>query len=66
MLMQNKLQDLFSAKPKPEQLLDEVSYVGIIRFIKDNKCKNIITMAGAGISTCEYLSSSSTLLSPCV
>ncbi|XP_049858280.1 NAD-dependent protein deacetylase sirtuin-2 [Schistocerca gregaria] len=34
-----------------EKILEESSVDGIIKYIKDSKCKNIITMAGAGIST---------------
>ena len=41
---------------KPEQLLEEVSLDGVVQFIQSGKCKNIVTLAGAGISTCEYLS----------
>ncbi|RZC40179.1 SIR2 domain containing protein [Asbolus verrucosus] len=33
------------------KVLDEVSLDGIVDYIKKNNCKNIITMAGAGIST---------------
>ena len=33
------------------QVLDDVSLDGVVKFIKSEKCKNIITMAGAGIST---------------
>ena len=36
--------------PKPK-VLDEVSFEGIIKYIKDGKAQNIITLAGAGIST---------------
>lgn len=35
------------------QVLDEVSVDGIVDYIKKKNCKNIITMAGAGISTCK-------------
>lgn len=35
------------------QILDDVSVDGIVDFIKKKDCKNIITMAGAGISTCK-------------
>ncbi|XP_045460989.1 NAD-dependent protein deacetylase sirtuin-2 isoform X2 [Harmonia axyridis] len=35
----------------PISLLDEQSLDGIVKYIQENKCKNIITMAGAGIST---------------
>ncbi|XP_060574816.1 NAD-dependent protein deacetylase sirtuin-2-like [Ruditapes philippinarum] len=40
-----------SDEPKPESVLDEVSFEGIARYFKSDKCKNIVTMAGAGIST---------------
>ncbi|ELT94099.1 hypothetical protein CAPTEDRAFT_227953 [Capitella teleta] len=43
--------NLFQSAPKVEQLLSEVNYDGIIKYIQDGKCTNIITMAGAGIST---------------
>ncbi|XP_044744489.1 NAD-dependent protein deacetylase sirtuin-2-like isoform X1 [Coccinella septempunctata] len=33
------------------QILDEQSLDGIVKYIQENKCQNIITMAGAGIST---------------
>ncbi|CAH0551911.1 unnamed protein product [Brassicogethes aeneus] len=40
-------------KPSVEKVkvLDEVSLDGIVKYIKEKQCKNIITMAGAGIST---------------
>ncbi|CAK1583406.1 unnamed protein product [Parnassius mnemosyne] len=34
-----------------EQVLEEVSLEGIVKWIKSEKCKNIITLSGAGIST---------------
>ncbi|XP_046401898.1 NAD-dependent protein deacetylase sirtuin-2 [Ischnura elegans] len=34
-----------------EKVLDEPTLDGIVKYIQDQKCKNIITMAGAGIST---------------
>ncbi|XP_069117706.1 NAD-dependent protein deacetylase sirtuin-2-like isoform X2 [Argopecten irradians] len=37
--------------PPPVQLLDTLDLDGIVNFIKGGKCQNIITMAGAGIST---------------
>ncbi|MCL4117565.1 UNVERIFIED_CONTAM: hypothetical protein GTU68_039309 [Idotea baltica] len=51
-----KLQSFFGQKLKLEekevpQILDEVSIDGIVSYIKSGKCKNIVTMAGAGIST---------------
>lgn len=48
-----KQMNLNDDEPKPESVLDEVSFEGIARYIKSDKCKNIITMAGAGISTCK-------------
>lgn len=38
-----------------EKVLDEVNLDGIVKWIKSARCKNIITLAGAGISTCKYL-----------
>lgn len=38
-------------KEKPEQLLEEVTFEGVANYIKKGKCKNIIVMTGAGIST---------------
>lgn len=37
-----------------EKVLDEVNLEGIVKWIKSERCKNIITLAGAGISTCKY------------
>ncbi|XP_065832746.1 NAD-dependent protein deacetylase sirtuin-2-like [Oscarella lobularis] len=34
-----------------EQLLTSVSFEGIVQYIKEKKCKNVIVMTGAGIST---------------
>lgn len=42
------------AEPGPvEKVLDEVTLDGVVKWIKSDRCKNIITMAGAGISTCK-------------
>ena len=38
---------------KAPQLLDEVSFEGVARYIAEGKCSRIVTMAGAGISTCK-------------
>ncbi|XP_048737942.2 NAD-dependent protein deacetylase sirtuin-2-like [Ostrea edulis] len=38
-------------KEPPKQELSSVDLAGIVQFIKDKKATNIITMAGAGIST---------------
>ncbi len=57
-MSQMKKQLNISDEPKPEQVLEEVSLEGIIKYIKSGKCKKIVTMAGAGISTCKsYLNS---------
>lgn len=34
-----------------QPILDEVSFAGIVKYIKDGKAKNVVTLAGAGIST---------------
>jgi len=36
------------------QVLTEASVDGVIKYIQEGKCRNIITMAGAGISTCKW------------
>ncbi|KAL7645609.1 UNVERIFIED_CONTAM: hypothetical protein RMT77_003995 [Armadillidium vulgare] len=51
-----KLQAFFASKlnfkdKEVEKVLDEVSVDGVVSYIKSGKCKNIITLAGAGIST---------------
>ncbi|KAH3852320.1 NAD-dependent protein deacetylase sirtuin-2-like [Dreissena polymorpha] len=38
-------------KVQEDSLLDEVTFEGIARYILSDRCKNIVTMAGAGIST---------------
>lgn len=40
-------------KPK-KKILNNLNLDGIVEYIKENNCKKIITMAGAGISTCKY------------
>ncbi|XP_037501314.1 NAD-dependent protein deacetylase sirtuin-2-like [Rhipicephalus sanguineus] len=40
---------------EPVHVLDEPSIDGIVRYIKSGKCKNIIAMIGAGISTADAL-----------
>ena len=42
--------------PPPEQLLDTVDFDGIANYMNSERCKRVITMAGAGISTCQYIS----------
>ena len=41
--------------PVREKVISSLDITGIADFIKGGKCKNIITMAGAGISTCKLL-----------
>ncbi|NXQ38284.1 SIR2 deacetylase, partial [Catharus fuscescens] len=36
---------------KPEPVLDELSLRGVSRFLKSERCKNVVCMVGAGIST---------------
>ncbi|XP_017695082.1 PREDICTED: NAD-dependent protein deacetylase sirtuin-2 [Lepidothrix coronata] len=36
---------------KPERVLDELSLDGVSRFLRSERCKNIVCMVGAGIST---------------
>ncbi|XP_063762414.1 NAD-dependent protein deacetylase sirtuin-2 [Eleginops maclovinus] len=48
------LRNLFSSTlglGSPEKVLDELTLEGVARYIKSGKCKNIICMVGAGIST---------------
>ena len=40
-------------QPQAEKILSELNFDGIAEYIKSEKCKNIIVMAGAGISTCK-------------
>lgn len=39
-------------REKVDKVLDEVTINGVVKYIKDGNCKNIIVMVGAGISTC--------------
>lgn len=50
-LLLSKLR-LGGGEEKPIQVLDEVSFDGVVRYMASDKCKNIIVMVGAGISTC--------------
>ncbi|XP_029475213.1 NAD-dependent protein deacetylase sirtuin-2 isoform X2 [Rhinatrema bivittatum] len=36
---------------KPEKVLDELTLEGVARFMQSEKCKNVVCMVGAGIST---------------
>lgn len=47
--------------PAPsEKVLDDVNIDGIVKWIQSEKCKNVITLSGAGISTCKYYTIEST------
>ena len=48
------MSERLSLKEKPVQLLEEVTFDGVAKYISSDKCKNIIVMAGAGIATCEW------------
>jgi NAD-dependent deacetylase sirtuin 2 len=45
-----------SAKADIEKVLEKPDFDSVVKFIKSGQCKNIVTMAGAGISTCKYFS----------
>lgn len=47
-----------AAKEDVEKVLEKPDFDSIVKFIQSDQCKNIITMAGAGISTCKYFCSS--------
>ncbi|KAJ8874421.1 hypothetical protein PR048_025270 [Dryococelus australis] len=49
-----KLRLTTDEEQQQKKILDDFSLEGIARYILDGKAKNIITMAGAGISTCKY------------
>ena len=36
-----------------EKVLEKPDFDSVVKFMKSDRCKNIITLAGAGISTCE-------------
>lgn len=38
------------------KVLDTVDFCGVMKHWNEGKFKKIVTMVGAGISTCEYLS----------
>lgn len=49
-LMKDKLK-ISSEPEESQQVLKSLDLAGVVDYIKSNECKNIITMAGAGIST---------------
>lgn len=50
-LMRLMKEKLGLSDEKPDKVLDQVDIEGIVKYIKSGKCKKIVTMAGAGIST---------------
>lgn len=44
-----------SSKTSGEKVLEELSLEGIVDYIKKNNVTKIITLAGAGISTCNHI-----------
>ncbi|KAK3924679.1 NAD-dependent protein deacetylase sirtuin-2 [Frankliniella fusca] len=49
--MAEKLGFIDTEEKSHEKVLDELTLDGVVKYIKEGKVKNIITMAGAGIST---------------
>ena len=43
------------SETQKEKLISSFDIDGIADYIKKKKCKNVITMAGAGISTCKNI-----------
>jgi len=37
-----------------EKVFDPLTLEGLAKYIKSDKCKNIVTMVGAGFSACKY------------
>ncbi len=52
-MMKKKLNLGDGEEEKPEQKLETLTLEGVAKYIADGKCKRIVTMAGAGISTCK-------------
>jgi len=40
-------------KADVEKVLDKPDFDSVVKYMKSDRCKNIITLAGAGISTCK-------------
>lgn len=49
-----RLFDSNNEQNNPQKVLHELSIDGIVDYIKEKENCKIITMAGAGISTCEF------------
>jgi len=41
------------SKAEVEKVLEKPDFDSVVKYIKSDRCKNIITLAGAGISTCK-------------
>ena len=53
--MMKKSLKITGSEEKAEQKLEQLDLDGVAKFIAAEKCSKVITMAGAGISTCKYL-----------
>lgn len=42
------------SKGDVEKVLDKPDFDSVVKYMKSGRCKNIITLAGAGISTCKF------------
>jgi len=40
------------SKAEVEKVLEKPDFDSVVEYMKSKRCKNIITLAGAGISTC--------------
>lgn len=52
LLARLRLQQAAEPEEEHEKLLSEFTLAGVAKYIRSKKVKRIITMAGAGISTC--------------
>jgi len=43
------------SKGEVEKVLEKPDFDSIVNYMKSDRCKNIITLAGAGISTCKIV-----------
>jgi len=41
------------SKAEVEKVLEKPDFDSVVKYMKSGRCKNIITLAGAGISTCK-------------
>lgn len=42
------------SKSEVEKVLEKPDLDSVIKYMKSDRCKNVITLAGAGISTCKF------------